>query len=262
MYTFYSEGFFGYGEDGDFVPFSIWHFLPISVIVLCIILIFVFRDKLRNWKWEGRMRYIYAFIMLLAEMSYFWRLLYVGDETGGHSLMVKLPLQVCQWGLFCSVFALMSKNDTLFGVHFFVTLTLTVPALFVPSVIRWTGPTYYRYYQFFLEHGLPVIAVAYLGFVHGKRPKYRDLWITTGLLTLMSIPCMIANHRIPNANYMYLGNYVEGSTTTIDPLKFFPKPQPLRFLFTTLLVIGLFHIVYFLWKLCTSLYQKRMESRT
>ncbi|MCR4645656.1 MAG: TIGR02206 family membrane protein [Oscillospiraceae bacterium] len=260
MYTFSSDGFFGYGEKGDFVPLSVWHILPIGVIVLCIVLAYLFREQLRDWKAERRFRFIYGFVMLLAEMSYFWRLLYVGDESGGHSLMVKLPLQVCQWGLICAVFMIMSESDTLFGINFFVTLSLTVVALFVPSVIKWTGPTYFRYYQFWLEHGMPIIAVAYMGFVHGKKPKYKHLWLTALLLGLLSVPCMIANHRIPNANFMYLGNYVEGSTTTIDPLSFFPRSQPVRYLCTAVIVIAAFHVIYFLWKGIIHILQKQRIS--
>lgn len=248
MYQFYSEGFFGYGEKGDFVPGSFWHLLPIVVLALGVVLIVLERGKLRGWKGDRRFRYIFAFIMLVAEMSYFWRLLYVGDETGANSLMIKLPLQVCQWGLYCAAFAMMMKSDTLLGINFFVTLCLTAPALFVPSVIIRTGPAYYRYYQYWMEHGLPVIAVAYMMAVHGKKPRYWHLWLSVGLLMLLSIPCMIANHHIPNANFMYLGNYVPGSELTVDPLSFLPKPPAARYAAMFAVVIALFHGLYFLWK--------------
>ena len=58
-------------------------------------------------------------------------------EPGANSLMIKLPLHVCQWGLYCAAFALMTRNDTLFGVSFFVTLCLTAPALFHLAYLIW-----------------------------------------------------------------------------------------------------------------------------
>lgn len=243
-YQFYNEGFFGYGEKGNFVTWSIWHILPLVVIAAAIFLIWHFRKKLQNWKGERNFRYAFAFVMLLAEMSYFWRVLYVGNEWGLSTLMDKLPLQICQWGLICAVFALMSDSDALFGVNFFVTICLTMPALFVPSVLTFTGPQYFRYYQYWMEHGLPLIAVFYMMFVRGKRPKYRHLWLAMGLLVLLSIPCVIANSTIPNANYMYLGNYAEGSTQTVDPLSFLPGTQMVRYLIMMALTIGLFHLAY------------------
>lgn len=261
MYEFYREGFFGYGEKGDFQFYSIWHIVPLLVIALSLALIILFRDKLRSWKGDGRFRFIFAFIMLMVEMSFFWRLLYVGNEYGAHSLMTLLPFQVCQWGLYCAAFAMMSENETLLGINFFATLGLTGAALFIPSVIVRTGPSYYRYYQFWIEHGFPVIAVVYMMAVHGKKPRYWHLWLTVGLLMLLSIPSVIANHRIPNANYMYLGNYVPGSEFTVDPLSFMPQAQLPRYLITMAIVVSLFHGLYFLWKWIYTAYRRRHGER-
>lgn len=71
---------------------------------------------------------------------------------------------------------------------------------------------------------------------------------------------VIANHRIPNANYMYLGNYVPGSTATIDPLSFFPKSQTLRYLCTSAIVVAAFHAIYFLWRVIGSSLQKQRKA--
>ena len=249
MYQFHNEGFFGYGESGDFTPFTVQHFIPLALIALCAATVVIKRRDLLAAKYERRAGYIFAFVMLLVEMSYFWRLLYVGDETGAGSLMIKLPLQVCQWGLICAVFAITSKSPALTGINFFVTLCLTTPALFVPAVISHTGPAYYRYYQFFLEHGMPLISTVYLMAVHGIRPKYRHLWLSVGLLSLMSVPCVIANCTIPNANYMYLGNYVEGSDFTVDPLSFLPEILWVRYVILFAAVTAIFHAAYFAAKL-------------
>jgi len=138
----------------------------------------------------------------------------------------------------------MSENDTLFGINFFVTNALTVPALFIPSVIVFTGPRYYRYYQFWMEHGLPLIAVYYMMFVHGKRPKYRHLWATVGLMVLLSIPCVAADCLIPGANYMYIGNFTDSSIQTVDPLAFLPHSLPLRYGILLAVVLALFHLLY------------------
>ena len=64
------------------------------------------------------------------------------------------------------------------------------------------------------------------------------------LLMLLSIPSVIANRRIPNANYMYLGNYAEGSTGFVDPLSFLSHSQALRYLSMFALAVVLFHLLY------------------
>lgn len=247
MYTFYSEGFFGYGEKGDFTYFSLWHFLPIVLLAAAILLVYRYREQLRTWKWEGRARFLYAFVMLLAEMSYFWRLVYVGDETGAYNMLGKLPLQVCQWGLICSVFALMSKNDLLFNINFYISISFATLALITPAVIVRAGPTYFRYYQFWMEHEMPILAAFYMMFVHQKKLRYRYLWVTWGLLFLMGLLCAYVNNHIPGAEYMYLvSDPEERIGTSIADLM--PRTQSVRFVVFGVVAAALFHLEYFIWK--------------
>ena len=248
MYEFYDGGFFGYGEPGDFQYYSMMHFLPILILVGGIILVYRNREKIARWKYEGRFRFIIAFVMLMVEMSFFWRLLYVGDENGTNSLMVKLPLQVCQWALILCVFMITSKNDTLFGLSFFLSLTLGIIPLLMPTVITKTGPTYYRYYQFWLEHELPIFMTYYMLFVHRKSVKYPDLWRTIGFLMLLSIPSVIANSRIPGANYMYLNGESQGGTVGGNIAQLFPESQAIRYICFLAITILLFHLSYWIYR--------------
>ena len=78
---FFSEGFFGYGEKGDFKYWSLAHFVPLLVFALGIYLIFRYREKIRDWKHEGDLRFAMAVAMIICEMSYYWRLVYVGPAT-------------------------------------------------------------------------------------------------------------------------------------------------------------------------------------
>ena len=248
MYQFYSEGFFGYGDPGDFRYFTLPHVLPILLLIAAIVLVYRFRERLREWKWEGRFRYVLAFVMLLAEMSYFWRLLYVGDETGMHSLMIKLPLQICQWGLICAVFMVMSRNDVLFSINYYCTLIFSTVALLMPTVIMRTGPGYYRYYQFWLEHELPIFATFYMMYVHGKRPQYRHIWTTLGLLAVLAAFCAVANARIPGANFMYLAGNPENGVAGDNLSSLLPRSQPIRAAVYAAAAVVLFHLDYLLWK--------------
>ena len=108
---FYSAGFFGYGEKGDFQYGSIWHFLPIVLLIAGVFFTRRYAAQIRSWKHEESFRFLLAFGILLVEMSYFWRLLYVGSASmEKHNLMDKLPLQVCEWSAILSAFMLMKKK--------------------------------------------------------------------------------------------------------------------------------------------------------
>lgn len=237
MYQFYSEGFFGYGEYGDFQSFGFWHFLPIALCVAAVILTAIKREAFCTWKKEKSFRYVLSFVMLMAEMSYFWRILYVGDEYGTSSLMSRLPMQLCQWGLICCVYMIISLNDSLFSINFFVTLVGATIAIFMPIVITRCGPAYFRYYQFWLEHLLPIYCTLYAMIVHKKRPKYRYLWISYFLMLLMAIPASIANLAFPEANYFYL---------KLD-IPFLPESYFLRVIIYSIIIITAFHLLWFAW---------------
>ena len=235
--TFYKDGFFGYGDNNNFQFGSIWHFLPIILMIITIILIYIYRKQIKNFKYETTVRYVLASIMLFVEMSFFWRLSYVGTQGAADNMLGYLPLQMCQWGLFISVFTLISKNKKLFSMNFFITLLFASIALAYPLVIKNAGPTYYRYYQFWLEHTLPIISVFYLMFVHGIKLEYKGIFRTLAFILPFAAICIIVNANIPNANYLYL---------KLD-VPFLPDGQIIRAIILTFIVTIIFHLMYFIY---------------
>ena len=207
---YFSSGFFGYGELGDFRQWSVAHFAPIILAIAAIILIWKYQDKFRNWKYEKKARFIYCFVMIICEMSYFWRLVYVGPGTDPDKTMMGfMPLQVCQWTLIATTFMMMSESRKLFSLSFFLTLSAGLLPVLFPAVISAMGPGYYRYYQYWGEHLLPVIGMFYMYFVHGYRPKATGIPMTIAALFILAVPCVYLNNRYDDAHYLYLkhGNF-------------------------------------------------------
>ena len=240
--TYFRSGFFGLSSEVVFKPFSIAHFVPIILAVAAIILIWKKRDVIRQWKGENTFRFVYAFIMIICEMSYFWRLQYVGpgmdDDT---TMMGFLPLQVCQWTLILTTFMMMSKSKRLFSMSFFMTMSVGLLPLFVPAVISYTGPTYYRYYQFWGEHLLPIVGMFYMMFVHGFEAKPSGIPMTLGFLVLLALPCIYFNEHFEDAEYMYLKH------STYSTLNFLPESPYLTLLVllvAVLLLLGLTYVIY------------------
>ena len=132
--NFFNDGFFGYSNEQDFFMGSIWHILPIILMLIAIILIYKYRKQIRNYKYESRIRYILAFVMLIVEMSFFWRLLYVGTEGVYDTLLTYLPIQMCQWGLIISVFTIISKNKKLFSISYFIESNINV-CIILPDLV-------------------------------------------------------------------------------------------------------------------------------
>jgi hypothetical integral membrane protein (TIGR02206 family) len=214
VYEFYHKGSFGYSLEQDFTYFSFWHFLPIIVLCLAIYLTYRYREKLKALKWEETLRFILGAALIFNECFYYWRLLYVGN--GGSSdpqqLLTYLPLQVCEWSAYLAAFMVMKKSKHLFDVCFYISLTLGIIPFFTPAVIMQTGPTYARYYQFWIEHALPIYAIFYMFFVHGFRPDYRKVYKPFAVLSVLATLAIIANVNIDGANFMYLASGTAGDS--------------------------------------------------
>ena len=56
--------FFGIGQSEEFANFTLAHFAPIAVAVAIIILIYRFRDRIKNLKNEKAFRYTLAMILI------------------------------------------------------------------------------------------------------------------------------------------------------------------------------------------------------
>ena len=232
--NFFRDGFFGYSNEQDFFMGSIWHILPIALMILAIILIYKYREKIRNFKYESSVRYILAFVMMIVEMSFFWRLLYVGNQGASDTMLTYLPFQMCQWGLLICIFTITSKNKKLFSINYYITLLFTTIALIYPLVIKNAGPRYYRYYQFWLEHTLPIISVFYLMFVHNMKPEKKGILYTLFLLIPLTTVAIIANSNIEEANYLYL---------KLD-VKILPENMMLRVAILVVVVFSVFYLMY------------------
>ena len=212
VYEYHKEGFFGYSETPIFKYFSFAHLLPIFLLGIGIFLVYRYREKLRNWKYEDAFRSIVGALLIFNECSYYWRLLYVGNSQDGTQMMTFLPLQVCEWTAYIAAFMLLKKNKHFYDIALYITLTLGLIPLFTPAVLTRVGMGHFRYYSFWIEHILPMLGVFYMTFVHGFRPDFRKVYKPFAMLSVLAVFAIFANLNIPDANYMYLAAGTPGDS--------------------------------------------------
>lgn len=236
--------FFGAGENVEFENFSLAHFIPLILLGLIIFLIIKYKDKLANLKFEKNICLTLAFIAIITEMSYFWRL--IGIEDLNANPVDHLPITVCGWTvIFCSFLAA-TKNQTLYDISYFWLFSGTIFALIMPTVITYTGPTRFRYYQFWLEHSIGYIIIFYMTFVHKMRPTFKSLIKSYVALFILAVVAYFANRVIgPGANYLYMAK-PEDTPSILDIL---PKVFWLRALIMACAVTVLYAVSYLPWYL-------------
>lgn len=236
--------FFGKGTEVEFKNFTFAHFAPILIAAGIVFAIYKYQDKLRNWKHEDKLRMGLALTMIICEMSYFWRL--TGIESLNANPVDHLPITVCGWAIIFGSYMIATKSQNLFDIVYFWVFAGTIFALITPTVITNTGPTRYRYYQFWCEHLLGYIAVFYAIFVHKLRPNYKSIVKSYCTLAVLAVIAAIANNVIgPGANYLFMAK-PESTPSILDIL---PPNYALRIIIMAVVVTLLFALSYLPWYL-------------
>ncbi len=247
--------FFGAGEVVEFRNFGAAHLLPVALLILTILAISKYRDRLRDYRHEDRLRLALALILIISEMSYYWRL--VGLPELGPNPTDHLPITVCGWCVVFSSYMLLTKNQWMFDICYFWLLSGTVFALITPTVISYTGPTRFRYYQFWAEHTLGYVAVFYMIFVHGMRPKLKSLVRSIFWLAVLAVIAYLANTMLgPGANYLFMAR-PESTPSILDIL---PPNFALRICVMILAMVTLHTVAYLPWYLKDKKAKKEQET--
>ena len=236
--------FFDAGTEVEFSNFTLAHFLPILTMIGIILLIWLFREPIRRSKREYVWRYVLAFALIVSEMAYYWRL--VGMPSLGPNPIDHLPITVCGWAVvFCS-YMVIGKSQWLFDISYFWLLCGSVFALITPTVITYTGPTRFRYYQFWAEHTLGYIALFYMIFIHGMRPNVKSIVRSYVALMLLAVIAYISNRMLgPGANYLFMAR-PEDTPSILDIL---PPNFALRLAIMIAAISALYALAYLPWYL-------------
>lgn len=234
--------FFGRGDDIEFVNFTFAHLAPILVMVGLVLLIYRYRTVLGGSKYDKTIRYVLAFSMIFSEMSYYWRL--VGVPSLNPNPVDHLPITVCGWAVVFGSYMVIGKSQWLFDITYFWLFCGSIFALLTPTVISYTGPTRFRYYQFWLEHTLGYIAVFYMIFVHKMRPTIRSAVRAYVSLMVLAFIAYFTNRMLgPGANYLFMAR-PEDTPSILDIL---PPNFALRLLVMVAAITLLFFLAYLPW---------------
>ena len=233
--------FFGQGSETEFSLFTLAHIIPILLLAAALFLLYRYRHSLKELPYETNLRYILAFMLIICDMSYYWRLAACPWLSNGPS--EHLPIGVCAWSIiFCS-FMVVGKSQRLFDIVYFWLLSGTLFSLITPTPLTYCGPTRFRYYQFWLEHTLGYVALFYMIFVHGMRPTPRSFFRSYSTLLCLAAFATWVNYMIPGSNYLYMAR-PESAPSILDIL---PPNYALRITIMIAVITVMFVLAYLPW---------------
>jgi len=225
--------YFGLDDAGEpFQLFSISHIAALSIIVAIGAVLYVLRNRLESERIRKCFRYTLAVLLLLQEMSLtVWYLL-----TDTWSVENSLPLHLCEASVILCAAMLFTKSYPIYEVVYFWGLGGALQALLTPDL--WYDFPHYRFFQFFISHGLIIASVLFMTFMQHYRPTAKSI-IRTFLITNFYALMIAFVNFFTGANYLFLCEKPE-SASLIDYL----GPWPWYVLSLEFVAILLFTICY------------------
>ena len=236
------EHMFFNDEIGIPLPwFGFWHLLQLFITILVVFLMFKYREQIRNYKYEKRIRIIIGVTLIILEsLVHVWYL--VNDSW---ELKHMLPLDLCAINIYLSTVLIFSKNRKLFGIIYFWGFGAVLSVVF-PDIPY--GPDRLRYFQFFYAHMMFLWIYMYMIFVHQFYPTVKEFIRSCIVLFVLAIGIILPINFLLGENYMFV---VSADGT---PLELY---EPLgQFWYTSITVVVIFFVAL-LWYLPIYRYLKK-----
>lgn len=192
------EPYFHIDGKESFVLFSFTHWMTLVVLLSTIVLIYLFRNFLRNARINRLLRIIIALILFVSEISLHTWLWHFGQWDIRYSL----PLHLSSISLLLSSVLLFTKSYRLFEFTYFAGVGSALQAMLTPDISSYTFP-HFRYVHFFISHGGIVIANLFFVIVERYRPTFQSLWRAFIYLNFYAFFILILN-LVLKGNYMYI----------------------------------------------------------
>lgn len=221
-----------------FQLFSWMHVIPVLIVLSISVLIYKHKDALKKEPSIHYLRFGLALLILLQEVFLQLYRLWAGIW----SVSLSLPLQLCSIGVLLTAYLLITQNKKLFQKVVFIILIGASLALMTPGINSGYGFPHFRYFQFFIAHGLIVINITVLLFVFDYQKDIEYKHLLTNFVSLIGIALLVYGvNLVTNGNYMYL-MHKPAPGTLFDAF----GPYPIYIFQILLLGIPFFfHLFYF-----------------
>lgn len=222
-----------YYNGKPFQIFSQVHIISLLVILILILIIYFNAERLRENKVDRFARNFIATALVMTEVSFQLWCAFTGVWTAEYNL----PFHLCSVSTIICAIMLYKNSYKIYRLAYFWGLGGAIPALMTPDLSGYNYP-HYVFFKYFILHGLIIIAVVYMTFVHSYKldtksvlTAFKDL----NLFALVVIPVDI----ITGGNYLFLCRKPDA----ITPLDYL-GPWPWYIIPMGLVVLVMFFALY------------------
>lgn len=181
-----------------FVLFSSEHLAAITVLFLCVLILFLLKKVLvRPFNNTLLFERFFAVSLLVMEVAY--HLVLVQEKTW--SLSESLPLHLCSLTLLCSIILLWTGNKRFYDFVFYAGMGGALQAVLTPSIL--VNFPDFKFIQFFYVHIGIILTAFYILWVKGYKPTFKGLIKTMVILNII-FPFIFVLNILIQGNYMFL----------------------------------------------------------
>lgn len=229
MDQFFAKNFTGHA----FELFSRAHLYGLLSVLLFNIFMAYGLRKINSDKINKCFGITLAILLILQELSLnIWRIF-----TGAWQVSTSLPLHLCGLGIILSAIMLVKRDKRLYEFLYFWAVAGATQAMLQPDIGNFGYP-HYRYFQFFVSHGLFFSAIIFATFIYKFRPEFKSIYKAFVVTNIFGFFIAIFNF-LSGSNYMFLAHKPE-TASLLD----FLGPWPLYIIPLEFLALFLFTLVY------------------
>ena len=237
--------FFSHEVGMQFQEFGIGHIMTFVITIVGLILLYIYRKQLKNYKYEKQLRWGIAIFALVWEIGlYIFRL----TENPVPPWNDIVPFgSLCGIALFVGMAVLVTKSYKLYEIGYFWTFGAIASLLFPDIAYSFDR---YRFYQFMIGHSLFFYMFAYMMFVHNFIPTLKSYGKSVLTLFIITITYIGVNALL-DVNFLFLA---ESEGTPFEIFEFGSQ-----FLYIVLVIISA-GVLMFIWLGIARLYKKLSKS--
>lgn len=192
------KDFFTETSGTPFMIFGSLHILISFFTVAAALLLFMYRDKLRKFKYKENVRYILAAILFMNMTVYYVSQILVGE----YNWKIDLPLHFCFITGYTFMYILVTGNRKLYKIIYFFTFAGPVPAMIWPDLAY----TYDRYvfWQFVISHHFMLLSSVYVLTVLEYKISKKDI-STAFIVGNILVGIITVFNNVFGTNYIMIG---------------------------------------------------------
>ena len=217
---------------------------PIVFVILATVLLFIYKEQIRDSKWSTYLPIVMLTMMIVFEWNYFGNILRMPFQPLSDTAQ-NLPLHLCGSSAVLVMLYLGFRKEIFFELLVVQGIAGAIVTFVFPTVTA--QPLSYEYMRFFLSHALLLIVPMYLIIIEKKKINRKTL-VKAFIFVHILAAVAVGVNLLADTHYMYL--LPDNSQNLLDFLPLldimpFLGNWPMVILLGEALVFPVYFLVYF-----------------